>query len=167
MKKTIAILLIGVLAGNAILYLFFFQFLINSLKGRFEKDTKELLEKVNQVIEIDESEYSAIEFIEQKEFYYKGGLYDLIEQKKEGNKITLLCYRDKEEENAIEEKDDFINKTKSENLIQFNFFSYTAVFHNAKPDYYSYSLAYKYRKLDILYSSVVPEIPNPPPRMIS
>jgi hypothetical protein len=110
-KNFTAILLAGLFLFNAIGFQLLFTFLILQQEEEMHSLITESGSELLEVILIDSSDYHDISQINEKEFFYKGGLYDVKYKEVQDGKIIFHCKKDEKELDLL----NHFNKISDEN----------------------------------------------------
>ena len=174
MKKITVFSLLAIFLFNYVGYYIVFK--TTQAEIRKEIKTKIKLgvpENELTVIEFSKKDFQNISWVkENKEFYFKNQLFDIVKKEETLTGILLYCIDDKQEHELFAALDDHINQLISTNPQKSNTPSKKLIDHVVKIYFstnYSYAHTITFHLLSFPsvssnYSSLFPEIKSPPPR---
>ena len=168
MRKSISILLTITLLFNIGGYYLYFSFLQFNIKERIEIQIKNgLQEKDLAVIVVPVNKVSGVNWLEpEKEFSYRGEMYDIVSSKVKGQSKIYYCINDRKEKQLIEiyqkshpSKKDTDKKLR--NVMNDRYLSQQSTRIN-----FACYLKIQYAILTIPFTSSPIQIPSPPPKVV-
>ena len=178
MKKIFSLFFLFLFLYNIIGYYFLFGILLKANKnevGRSIANDKDQKCMETIVIKKGADKLSKdFEFIDKKEFRYKGNLYDIVKKDTKGDSIYFYCINDKKEKHLLANRNNHIknhsemegplpgkeNKTVKIELVKDYFFNLFATNNYRKKESILYSQS------DSFYTSFIKDITSPPPKEI-
>jgi hypothetical protein len=104
----------------------------------------------------------------EKEFWYKGGLFDIITSSTSNDTIFLRCINDTQEKVLFENLDNLVqHQQQSKEPTKLNYFKITGILETASFCLWpANQFAAKFADLLNFYPKISPEIPSPPPELV-
>lgn len=112
-------MLLAIFLFNIVGYFIAFKVVQHQVRSEVKTAIKQTL-TANQltVIEIHKTEQNQLIWEEKnKEFYYKGELYDIVKTEEKTESITYYCINDKQEEQLFEHLEEHVNNYISDNHL--------------------------------------------------
>ncbi len=112
-KKTFCVILLLIFLFNLVGYYVFFEVRRAQIKEEITTSIKKITpESKLHRITLSNTELSAINWKEKnKEFYFKGELYDIVKKEITGNNTVFYCINDKKEKTLYAQLEKIINET--------------------------------------------------------
>jgi hypothetical protein len=168
MRKYITFIFIIIFVFNISGYYLLFHILQDNIKNEIEIKKREgVKEKYLSLIIIPISKASDISWIEtNKEFKYKGNMYDVVKKSIVKDKIYLYCINDTKEKQLIENYNkNHPSKTEKEKRERINI-SYQFLIPQVLIIHERISKKLKFTQDDFKYKSCFLLIPSPPPKFV-
>ncbi len=104
MKRLLSILIILLLLFNTIGFELLFSFVLVQCKEDASQTMKILGEKNKlQILKIEKDASADLIRVNDREIKYHGELFDVYKEENRGDAVLIYCYRDKKEQNVINE----------------------------------------------------------------
>ncbi|MGB3947378.1 MAG: hypothetical protein WBM13_05320 [Bacteroidia bacterium] len=174
-KKAFSFVLLAIFLFNIVGYFIAFKIVQHKVRSEVKTAIKQTL-TANQltVIEIYKTGQNQLIWKEKnKEFYYKGELYDIVKTEEKTESIIYYCINDKQEEQLFEHLEEHVNNYMSENHFSKKSSSKKNHFDSIKL-YLSNVVALTlatitdtttFNTYSLLYTSSFIEISTPPPKI--
>jgi hypothetical protein len=175
-KKAFSFVLLAIFLFNIVGYFVAFKIVQHQVRSEVKTAIKQTL-TANQltVIEIHKTEQIQLIWEEQnKEFYYKGELYDIVKTEKKTESTTYYCINDEQEEKLFANLEEHVN-----NYISGNHLSKKNSSKKNHPDLIKLYLSNKlsatpeikgqtaiFNTYPLFYTSACVEISSPPPEIV-
>lgn len=174
-KKVLPFLLLAIFSFNIVGYFIAFKVVQHQIKREI-KSTIKLGLKASELtaIQINKKDLNELVWEEKnKEFHYKGELYDIVKTEENSQYIIYYCINDKQEEQLFENLEEHMN-----NYISDNHLSKKNSSKKAQPDSIKLYLSNRlsatiaitnntafFNTYPLLYTSACVDISSPPPEI--
>ncbi len=129
------------------------------------RSADELKGKVNSIIEVRDGESKGLVFVNRSEFIFEGRLYDIISEKREGDKTIYECYYDLEEEDAIKAGNEILKLKNNQLAGDYTFFGFGALLSSSLLLENTFSAIKQYPDYQAPLIKYYGDIPSPPPKV--